>query len=120
MLMFCPYCDKEHNVNVIKKDTSCIINNEKIDYIEQVYYCDNSNKYFYDGLMDDENLLRARDEYRKKHNLLTSLEIKQKRNKLNLSQNEFSLVLGFKENLIKNFESKQIQSIEEDNLIRNY
>ena len=42
MLMFCPYCDKEHNVNVIKKDTSCIINNEKIDYIEQVYYCDNS------------------------------------------------------------------------------
>lgn len=118
MKIFCPYCDKEHDVVIKQLDNNCLIKGEIINYKENAYFCDKTNEYFYDGKMDDENLLSARDEYRKKHNLLTSYEIKDIRNKYNLSQSDLALILGWGEITITRYETKEIQTDNYDNVLR--
>ena len=53
MKIFCPYCDKEHDVVIKQLDNNCLIKGEIINYKENAYFCDKTNEYFYDGKMDD-------------------------------------------------------------------
>jgi len=58
-------------------------------------YGDMSDAEFSDGVLEDLNLLSARDTFRKEHNLLTSNEIRSIREKYKLSQSDLALILGW-------------------------
>lgn len=116
--MYCPFCDKEHEVKILANETITKIKGEEVKFIEQNYYCEICDVEFSDGEMFDNNLLRARDQYRKQHNLLTSNEIKSIREKYGLSQSTLALILGWGEVTITRYETKEIQNENYDAILR--
>ena len=76
---FCPFCRKEHEVTKYFKKDSVEIKGDMVEYMAEGYTCpitkcEEGNSWA-NGKVSDENLLRARDAYRIKNNLLTSSEI---------------------------------------------
>jgi len=118
MKIYCPFCDKEHEISIIERETESLIKNESVKYVERVYHCDACGSEFSDGEINDSNLLNARDEYRKSHNLLTSKEIKEIREKYMLSQSDLALILGWGEVTITRYETKEIQNENYDLVLR--
>lgn len=119
--MLCPLCDEVHEIEERSCIASTIIKGEKIDYEETYYFCcnsdDNENK-FATGKMENDNLLNARNAYRKAHDLLTSEDIIEIRDKYGLSQADLARLLGWGEVTISRYESKAIQDEAYDNILR--
>lgn len=67
---------------------------------------------------ENENLLNARNEYRKAHGLLTFNDIVAIREKYGLSQVDLAKLLGWGEATISRYESKAIQDDAYDNMLR--
>lgn len=118
--MFCSICENVHDISLCEDYVKGTIKGEKVTYKEYFYMCDNyaKNNIFVSSKMMDENNLRAKDEYRKQKGLLTSQEIKEIRSKYKLSQAEFSLLLGWGEITITRYETKLIQDVTYDKLMR--
>ena len=119
--MDCPICNKVHSLEKRKRLTQSIVKDEVVDYEEIYYLCplndEDENEFVPAGLMD-ENLLRARDSYRRNKNLLTSAEIADIRSFYGLSQCDFSALLGWGDVTVTRYESKTIQDETYDNLMR--
>ena len=118
---YCPLCDKEHEVEERERLSSINIKGECVKYKEVYFECKETNEEeneFVSAKMMDENLLRARDVYRKEHNMLTSLEIKQIRQKYGVTQAEFSYMLGLGEVTITRYETKLIQDTTYDTMMK--
>ena len=118
----CPLCGKDHEVEERKKIAYVTIKNDKISYEEKYYFCSNAKneQEFEIGPMINENLLNAKNAYRKKHNLLTSNEIIDIRKKYNLSQVDFSRLLGLGDVTITRYETKAIQDETYDSILRRF
>lgn len=117
----CPFCDKKHLLEKRIKKNKVEIKEEKIEYDEVYFLCpetDEEENEFVSAKMMDENLLKARDNYRERHNLLTSKEIKEIREKYKLTQAEFSFLLGLGEVTVTRYETKLIQDTTYDKLMR--
>lgn len=68
--MECPLCDKVHEIEERTRVTKTIIKGEEVNYEETYYFCLNSDEdenEFSTAKMENENLLNARNEYRKVH-----------------------------------------------------
>ena len=120
-VMKCEMCGKEHSIDVIKEKASAYIKEELVEYEETVYYCCNcveDDAYFVPSNVLNENLMNARNAYRKMKGLLTSFEIVELRKKYDLSQVELSKIMGFGEATISRYESKSIQDEAHDNMLR--
>ena len=120
-LIDCPVCDKVHEIEVRERQATVIIKGEKVNYFEKVFYCCNAGDdecEFETGKLANENLLSARNAYRKNHGLLTSNEIVEIREMYSLSQIELSRLLGWGEATISRYESKAIQEEVYDNTLR--
>lgn len=118
---YCPLCDKEHEVEERERLSSINIKGECVKYKEVYFECKETNEEeneFVSAKMMDENLLRSRDVYRKEHNMLTSLEIKQIRQKYGVTQAEFSYMLGLGEVTITRYETKLIQDTTYDTMMK--
>lgn len=119
--MECPLCDKVHEIEERKRTTNTIIKDEEVTYEERFYFCVNSDEEeneFETGAMTNENLLNARNAYRKIHNLLTSDEIIKIRESYGLSQVDLARLLGWGEATISRYESKAIQDEAYDMMLR--
>lgn len=119
--MDCPLCGKIHEIEKRKRITSTIIKEEEISYEETYYFCKNSDKEeneFTTGKMENENLLNARNVYRKIHGFLTSDDIVEIRMNYGLSQVDLSKLLNWGEATISRYESKAIQDEAHDNMLR--
>lgn len=117
----CPFCDKEHLLEKRMRKSIVTVKNEPTEYDEIYFLCpetDEEENEFVSAKLMDENLLRARDNYRKKHKLLTSKEIKEIRDKYKLTQAEFSFMLGLGEVTVTRYESKLIQDETYDKIMR--
>ena len=72
---YCPFCDRTHEAQKIHERTSLEIRGDIVEYMEEGFVCsitgNEDGNSWAPGKMFDENLLRARDAYRAKHNLLT-------------------------------------------------
>ena len=80
--MECPLCDKIHDIEERRRISKTIIKGEEVNYEETYYFCINSDvdeNEFVTGKMENDNLLNARNEYRKAHGLITSDEIAYKK-----------------------------------------
>lgn len=73
----CPLCNKFHTIEKRKRTSQMLIKNEGITYEEIYFYCPDSTDYdedeFVTAEMMDQNLQRARNAYRKKHSILSSI-----------------------------------------------
>lgn len=114
----CPFCNYKHSIEVRKRSTNAIVRGEIVEYDEIYYRCPYHEEEFIPMGILDENLLRARDAYRRKKQLLMSEEIKRIRESRCLTQGEFSKLLWWKEGKIAALETKEIQSIGEDRVLR--
>lgn len=82
---------KKHGAIILEEKATTIIKGEKVEYNETVYFCstlgeDDEDAYFVPSKVMDDNLLKARNAYRKMKGLLTSEEIVEFRKKFGLSQ----------------------------------
>lgn len=117
----CPICNKVHSLEQRKRISQARVKDEIVDYEEVYYLCpltdEEDNEFVSAGIMD-ENLLRARDSYRRNKGLLTSIEIADIRSYYGLTQSDFSALLGWGEVTITRYESKTVQDETYDNLMR--
>lgn len=118
--MYCSICGEEHEVDLCEELVEKKVKDDLVQCKEKYYRC---NKYateniFMVGNMWNNALLESIDAYRKKNNLLTSFEIKEIRAKYKITQMELSFLLGLGEVTITRYETKQIQEISNDNLLR--
>ncbi|MCC8100728.1 MAG: DUF4065 domain-containing protein [Clostridiales bacterium] len=119
--MTCPVCDRQHEVEERRRSTTSIIKGEPVVYDECFYFCENADEEeneFETGAMMNENLLRARNAYRREKGLLTSDEIVAIREKYGLSQVDLARLMGWGEATISRYESKAIQDEAYDNMLR--
>ena len=119
--MECPLCDKVHEVEERARIAKIIIKGEEVNYEETYYFCQNSDEdenKFVTGKMENDNLLNARNAYRKAHGLLTSDQIVAIRDMYGLSQVDLAKLLGWGEATISRYESKAIQDEAYDNMLR--
>jgi putative zinc finger/helix-turn-helix YgiT family protein len=105
----CPICEEVHKVKVYKEPTKALVKKQPVEYIETYYYCPISEEEFYPSQILNNNLLEARDSYRRNNNLLTSTEIKEIRKFYGLNQKEFSNIFGWGDITIQRYETKLIQ-----------
>ncbi len=119
--MNCPLCDKMHEIEERKRTTSTMIKGEEVFYEERFYFCANADtdeNEFETAAMTNENLLNARNAYRVKKGLLTSMEIVALRENYGLSQVDLAKLLGWGEATISRYESKAIQDEAYDTMLR--
>ncbi len=119
--MDCPICDKTHNVELRKRIATTIIKGDTVSYPETYFHCENTKDDecdFETAKMTDENLLNARNSYRKMHDLLTSDEIIQTRKSYRLSQVDLAQLMGWGEATISRYETKSIQDEAHDAMLR--
>lgn len=119
--MECPLCDKVHEIEERERIAKTIIKSEEVNYEETYYFCQNSDEdenEFVTGKMENNNLLNARNAYRKAHGLLTSDQIVAIREMYGLSQVDLAKLLGWGEATISRYESKAIQDEAYDNMLR--
>lgn len=119
--MACPLCDRAHEVEERKRLATITLKGDDVTYEERFYFCANADEEeneFETGCMTNENLLRARNAYRKKHGLLTSYEIVAIRESYGLSQVDLARLMGWGEATISRYESKAIQDEAYDTMLR--
>ncbi|MEW4413738.1 type II TA system antitoxin MqsA family protein [Clostridium sp. AN503] len=119
--MNCPLCDKIHEVEERKRDTTMTVKGEEVAYEEKFYFCANADEdeaEFESGSMTNKNLLNARNAYRVKKGLLSSDEIVSIRENYGLSQVDWAKLLGWGEATISRYESKAIQDEAYDTMFR--
>ncbi len=119
--MDCPICGRVHKLEKRKRETQGIVKGIVVNYEEVFYLCPittESDNEFVPAAMMDENLLRARDSYRKLKGLLTSSDIAEIRKYYELTQSDFSTLFGWGEVTVTRYESKTIQDETYDNLMR--
>ncbi|MCR4605236.1 MAG: DUF4065 domain-containing protein [Eubacterium sp.] len=117
----CPVCGKTHEIEERKRISKIEMKGEEVSFEEHYYYCANASeeeKEFVPGVMLDDNLQNARNAYRTKMGLLTSMEIVAIRRKYGLSQVDFSKLLGVGEVTITRYETKAIQDEPYDIMLR--
>lgn len=102
---------------IIKNEKVCFKNSEF--NVELEYYFDEElEEEYVDVELGNENLRNIRNEYRRINNLLLDYNIKQIREKYDLSQKDFAILLGFGEVTITRYESKTVQEKAQDEIIR--
>lgn len=119
--MECPICDKVHEVEERRRQTMITLKGEEVTYEERFYYCayaDEEEAEFESARMSNENLLNARNAYRRKQGLLTSGDIVAIRESYGLSQVDLARLLGWGEATISRYESKAIQEDAYDVMLR--
>ena len=117
----CPMCGKTHEVETITELTQTKIKGQIVEYYESMLYCCNCNEdeaYFTTSAIENENLLKARNQYRKMNGLLTSDDIVALRKQYDLSQADLSYLMGWGEVTVTRYESKTIQDPTYDNMLR--
>lgn len=80
-LLFCPNCKKECSYSVKQEEETYPVKGEDITILADISYCANCGEQIWNEQMDEQNLLKAYDFYRKNHNLLSSTEIRATREK---------------------------------------
>jgi len=117
-MFYCGACESMHCTKIIEKEQTLSVKGKSITLTIPVRICEVCGEEVLDEELDEATLARFYDEYRKLENLLLPSEIKEIRQKYNLSQSSFAKFLGFGEKTITRYENGAIQDVCHDNLIR--
>ena len=114
----CPSCMEKHEVQIVEVKEKCTFKGELVEFIATYEYCSNSQEYWATEEMLSANDIALKDAYKTKVGLLTSSEIRSIREKYDMSQSDFSDILGFGGKTITRYENHYVQERAYDNLIR--
>lgn len=99
----------KNNTKIIKKKATYEVKGEPIEITEKVRINMANNQEMIDEKLEDENLEKIYNQYRKKKGLLTPAQIRNIRGRYGLSQRAFSRILGWGEITIHRYESGALQ-----------
>lgn len=112
---FCPTCGDFVSSFIQNVTETFRVRNIDITITSPARICENCGEIIFDAVLDDEKLKLVYRGYREQKGMLQPEEIKEIREKRNLTQEEFSKVLGFN---VARYENGSLQSEEEDEKIR--
>jgi len=111
-----PYTGKE--MILCKEERPFSFRKEKFTVVYHFFRCPDSNESFTTTELDDLNLNQLYNQYRLKHRLPFPDEIKQLREKYQLSASKMSEVLGFGPNSYRNYENGEVPNMSNSRLIQ--
>lgn len=103
MRVYCPYCRKEVDYKIEKKDLK-EFRGIKVNTFENVAICNECNQDLYVNEIEDENNKRIYQIYREKSNIIKAEDIIKLRKKYDISQRELTSILGFGKMTINRYE----------------
>lgn len=110
-MMFCPTCNTEcKNIEIITKEEVYPVRGDKIPVSAKVALCALCKTEVFDEELDEENLLTAYDEYRRRKGIVTIEDIVTLRARYGLSQRALSRLLGWSEATIYRYETGALPS----------
>lgn len=115
--MYCPNCDSEVKTIVREVPETYPVKGENISVNARVRFCTCCGADLWDEELDEQNILDAYAEYRRRHNLLQPSDIRQMREKYGMSQTAFARVLGLGDKTITRYENGSIPDAAPNNLM---
>ena len=112
---FCSTCGNFTSSSIQNTTETFHVRGIDITITSPARICENCGEIIFDEVLDDEKLKLVYRVYREQKGLLQPEEIREIRERRNLTQEEFSKVLGFN---IARYENGSLQSEEEDERIR--
>ena len=103
MRVYCPYCKKEVEYKIEKREVKEFRGIE-INTYENVAICNECNQDLYVNEIEDENNKRIYQIYREKANIIKAEDIINLRKKYDISQRELTSILGFGKMTINRYE----------------
>ena len=103
MRVYCPYCKKEVEYNIEKRDLKEFRGIE-VNTFENVAICNECNQDLYVNEIEDVNNERIYQIYREKANIIKAEDIIKLREKYDISQRELTSILGFGKMTINRYE----------------
>lgn len=103
MRVYCPYCKKEVDYKIEKRDLK-EFRGIKVNTFENVAICNECNQDLYVNEIEDENNKRIYQIYREKSNIIKAEDIIKLRKKYDISQRELTSILGFGKMTINRYE----------------
>lgn len=113
---FCPICDS--SVELKKEKVNKSFRGNSYDVVEHRYVCVSCHFEFTDSNLDRLNVEQVYNLYRSQHNIPFPEEIKELREKYELSQKKMSELLGLGTNMYRKYELGEIPSKSNGLLIR--
>lgn len=117
MKVYCPYCKKEVEYRIEKRDIKEFKGIE-VNTFENVAICNECNEDLYVNEIENENNERIFKIYRKIANIITPQDIVNLRNKYDISQRELTSILGFGKMTINRYERGGLPSKSQSDYIR--
>jgi putative zinc finger/helix-turn-helix YgiT family protein len=114
----CLSCMEEHAVDFVQINDKRSFKGENVEFTSVSEYCKNSEEVTETEEMIKMNDLALKDAYRKKVKLLTSEEIKNIREKYDVSQKDFSQILEWGMATVTRYENHQVQDRAHDDILR--
>ena len=103
MRVYCPYCKKEVEYKIEKRDVKEFRGIE-INSYENVAVCKECHQDLYVNEIEEKNNQRIYEIYREKANIINPQDIVQLREKYDISQRELTAILGFGKMTINRYE----------------
>lgn len=117
MKVYCPYCKKEVEYKVEKRDIKEFKGIELNTY-ENVAICKECGNDLYVNKLEDENNQRIYELYREKANIIKPQDIIKLRKKYDISQRELTAILGFGKMTINRYERGGIPTKSQSDYIK--
>lgn len=107
--MYCPACEREREIFLIRKEETYPVKGEPITINATVCTCAHCGEEIMSIEYDDDNLRKAYAKYRSLHGLLQPEEIKAIREQYGVSQVAFARIIGVDDNAIARYENGSLQ-----------
>lgn len=116
--LYCDNCDSLVEYEIIEKKEVYNLRGDLIEINSYVAKCKRCNSELFEPYLENENLKQLYRKYAKKHNLILPEDIKSMREKYDVSQTLFAIILGIGEATIERYESGSLPSKSISNLIK--
>ena len=117
MRVYCPYCKKEVEYKIEKRELKEFREIE-VNTFENVAICNECNQDLYINEIEDENNERIYQIYREKANIIKAEDIIKLREKYDISQRELTSILGFGKMTINRYERGGIPTKSQSDYIK--
>ncbi len=117
MRVYCPYCKKEVEYKIEKRDVKEFRGIE-INTYENVAICKECHQDLYVNTIEEENNERIYELYREKANIIKPRDIVNLREKYDISQRELTAILGFGKMTINRYERGGIPTKSQSDYIK--
>lgn len=114
----CTCCMENHVVKIVQVVEHATYKGVAVKYVATYNFCDESDEIFSDEGMIEANDINKKNAYRKVIGLLTTDEIKAIRAKYDISQTDFSTILGWGLKTITRYEGHAVQDKAHDSILR--